>query len=185
MEIVGGVASITQLTAYSHVVARRLLQLYNAVQEGPSFYHIQRSNIGFLLESIQRMCVAEAFDTDSILPLLIAAADLATSLLNLLQPAGALYKRWLWFSRSDEIENAFCALNDKTRLLQLHMTERTYSTVTHVLNRIEYMNQEFSSPTPPVDQSVCSHHRSQILVSILLTCSFLLSSSLPFPTSRP
>lgn len=91
MEVISGIASIAQLAAYSHVVARQLVQLHKVVQEGPQLYQRRRSHIILLLDSIQRICIGEAPDTDTIIPLLISTADLAHSLLSLLQPQGSFY----------------------------------------------------------------------------------------------
>lgn len=141
MEIVGGIASSTQLVAYGHVVAQRLVQLYKAVQDGPQLCRTQRSNISFLLDSIQRICISEQPDIDTILPHLICTANLANSLLNLLRPQGALYNRWLRISKGCEIENIFHALDDKARLLQLHITGRTYNIVANVQKDIKTMSK--------------------------------------------
>lgn len=140
MDILGGVASVAQLAAYSHVVAKRLMQLQKAAQDGPSFCRAQRFNIRFLLETIQRICADESPNTDSILPLLITTANLATLLLKLLKPKGTFYNYLLWASKGQEIENAFRALNDKTRLLQLHILERTYNLMRNVQRDIKTMN---------------------------------------------
>lgn len=155
------------------MVVQRLVQLHKFAQEGSAFCRTQRSNIGFLLESIQRICTVEAPDTDSILPLLIATAGLATSLLILLKPKGSFYHRWLWISKGQEIESAFSALNDKTRLLQLHITEKTYSIVTHVQKDIKHMNQSHNNcPLPQMDlQPVCAN-KNPSLTPILLTFFF-------------
>ena len=157
MEIVGGIASVTQLVAYSHGVAQRLKQLYKAAQEGPRFCRSQRCNIEFLLESIQRLCIAETPDTDCVFPLLIATAKLAISLLNLLEPRSTFYNRWLWVSKGQEIQSAFRALNDKTRLLQLHISERTYNILEHMQKDIQQMSQTSSSVSAPPNQSVCAN----------------------------
>ncbi|KAL8632278.1 hypothetical protein Q9189_001950 [Teloschistes chrysophthalmus] len=155
MEVVGGIASATQLVAYTHVVARRLVQLYKAVQNGPQLYRIRRSHVLSLLDSVQRVCIGEVPDTDTILPLLISTTELAHSLLHLLQPQSALCHLRLWSSKSDEIENTFQALNDKTRLLQLHITERTYDIVATVQKDIKTMNEDKciknSNESPPRD----------------------------------
>ncbi|KAI4193339.1 MAG: hypothetical protein LQ350_008366 [Teloschistes chrysophthalmus] len=154
MEVVGGIASATQLVAYTHVVARRLVQLYKAVQNGPQLYRIRRSHVLSLLDSVQRVCIGEAPDTDTILPLLISTTDLAHSLLYLLQPQSALCHLRLWSSKSDEIESTFQALNDKSRLLQLHITERTYNIVATVQKDIKTMNEDKrvknANESPPV-----------------------------------
>ena len=155
MEIVSGIASVAQLVAYSHVAAQRLVQLHKAAQNGPVFCRTQRSNIVFLLGSIQRICIDQAPNVEIILPLLIATANLATSLLNLLKPKGALYNHWLWVTKRQEIEDSFCALNDKTRLLQLHVTERVYSIVSHVHKDIKTMSQNLNDLSSQMDKSVC------------------------------
>ncbi|KAL8825742.1 MAG: hypothetical protein Q9191_004230 [Dirinaria sp. TL-2023a] len=154
MDVVSGVASVSQLIAYGHVLVQRLVQLYKAAREGPSCCQTQRFNIRFLLELVQRICTDEAPNTEAILSLLIATVNLANSLLKLLQPKGTWYNYWLLVSKGQEIKSTFSALNDKTRLLQLHITERTYDIVTHVQNDIKQMNQGIKrQPTSNVDQS--------------------------------
>ena len=154
MELLGGIASVTQLAAYSHVVTKRLIQLHKAAQEGPSFCKAQRFNIGFLLESIQRICTADSPNTESVLPLLISTANCATLLLSLLRPKGTVYNYLLWASKGQEIEAAFRALNEKTRLLQIYISERTYSLIRDVQRDIEAMNQSVKALPSPEDQPV-------------------------------
>ena len=183
MDIVAGTASVTQLVAYSHVAVQRLVQLYKSAQEGSSFCRTQRSNIGFLLESIHRICTGETPNPDSILPLLITTAGLTTSLLILLKPKGTLYNRWLWITKGQEIESAFSALNDKTRLLQLHITERTYNLVADLQTHIKNMNQDPNCRPSQRDQLVCANpefqidpsSRSRILFFHLLVSSNLVT----------
>ncbi|KAL9582200.1 MAG: hypothetical protein Q9212_003435 [Teloschistes hypoglaucus] len=155
MEVVGGIASATQLVAYTHVVARRLVQLYKAVQNGPQLYRTRRSHVLCLLDSVQRVSIGEAPDPDTILPLLISTTELAHSLLYLLQPQGALCHLRPWSSKSDEIESTFQALNDKTRLLQLHITERTYNLVATVQKDIKTMNEDKPIKHSNESPSVC------------------------------
>ena len=177
MNILGGVASVTQLAAYSHVVAKRLIQLHKAAQEGPSFCRAQRFNIGFLLESIQRISADESPNTDSILPLLIATANLATLLLKLLKPRGTFYNYLLWASKGQEIEHAFHALNDKTRLLQLHISERTYNIMTDVRREMETMNQSSEARSSQGDNAVCISLFLQEWGFPLMSCFFISSFS--------
>ena len=151
MEIVAGAASLTQLSAYAYSTTRRLIDLYKAAQEGPSFCREQSCNIRFLLRSIQRICSLEAPDTDSLLPLLISIADLSSSILNLLGPTGALRNKWLWVSKSRQFEEAFQALGEKTNLLQLCIAERTYTLVGAISrNSDQKMNANRSTGTPSV-----------------------------------
>ena len=186
MDVVSGAASVAQLVNYSHGAVRQLVHLYKAAQEGSSFCRTQRSNIGFLLESIQRICTEETPDTDSILPLLIATAGLATSLLILLRPKGTWGSYWHWISRGHEIESAFSALNDKTRLLQLHITEKTYSVVSRVQKDIKHMNQSLDSRPSQVHQLVCANPQSS-KNDPFHPCSHILFSfrSPSFPPQTP
>lgn len=163
MEVVGGIASAAQLVAYTHVVARRLIQLYKAVQNGPQLYRTRRSHVLSLLDSIQRVCIGEAPDTDTIIPLLISTTELAHSLLYLLQPSGALCHLRPWSSKSDEIENTFQALNDKTRLLQLHITKRTYNIVATMQKDIKTMNEAKRVKNSNQSTPVCP---SQAIITI-------------------
>ncbi|KAL8778773.1 MAG: hypothetical protein Q9213_007253 [Squamulea squamosa] len=160
MEVISGAASVTQLAAYSHQVFQRLVQLRKAVQEGPDFCRTQRFNIGFLLESLRRISISQTSDAEIILPLLISTANIATSLLGLLEPRGSLCNHWLWVSKGQKIESAFRALNDKARLLQLHITERIYHAVTHVHKDIQTMSQKRSQSVSHSGQLVCMYHPS-------------------------
>ena len=163
MDVISGIASATQLVNYGHAVARRLIQLHKAAMDGPSFCRTQRFNIKFLLQSVQRICIDEASNIDSLLPLLIATANVATLLLRLLQPTGTFYNHWLWISKGPAIESSFRALNDKTRLLQLYITERTYNVVQHVRNDIIHMSQSL-----PVH--VCIYPLSKALTILTAPC---------------
>ena len=154
MNVLGCIASVTQLAAYSRQAARRLEKLYKAAQDGPIFCREQRTNIRLLNDLIQLICKDEASNIDVILPLLIATASLANSLLNLLQSKGTFYNHWLWISKGQEIESGFGALNDKTRLLQLHVAERTCSIVTNVQKDIRDMNRSIKDTESHLGQSV-------------------------------
>lgn len=127
MDLVGGVASISQLAHYSASATSHLINLYKATQNGATFCREQNYGIRLLLQLVHRVCKTEAADLESILPLLIAITDLASSLLNLLGPRGTLHNRWLWVCKSAEIEKSFRSLSEKTSLLQLYVTERTFS----------------------------------------------------------
>ncbi|KAL8713843.1 MAG: hypothetical protein Q9225_006668 [Loekoesia sp. 1 TL-2023] len=148
--------------AERQAVAQRLVQLYKAAREGPVFCRTQRFNIQILLESIQRLYLHEAPDNDSVLPLLIATTNTATWLLNLLEPRGSFYNRWLWVSKGPEIESAFRALNDKTRLLQLHITERTYNIVAHVRKDIKNMGPYINDSPSKTSQSLQTSDSSNV-----------------------
>jgi hypothetical protein len=185
MDVLGGVASITQLIAYGRSVTRCLVELYNTAQEGPAFCRDQSYSIRFLLASIQRICRLEAPDIDSILPILIAIANLASSLLNLLNPQGILRNKWLWVSKSQEIEKTFRALGEKTNLLQLHVAERTYTLVGHLKKDIQCINRSMGSHQ--FNQISCVRilvHR--VITSILLQQpSYIYQSSSAEQTSSP
>ncbi|KAL8822318.1 MAG: hypothetical protein Q9191_006944 [Dirinaria sp. TL-2023a] len=167
MDVVSGIASVTQLAAYSQVVAQRLLKLHKAAQDGPSLYQTQRSNISCLLGIIRRIGTHEALNSDDIFPLLIATASDVNSLLNLLRPKDIWYDHWFWVvSKSNEIDSTFRALNDKTRLLQVHITERTYSLVTHVQEDTKHIGRCLNSrPARMTQPSSRPNQKAQLIPS--------------------
>ena len=132
MEIVGGAASIAQLAAYSRCAAQHLIDLYKATQDGPTFCQEQSYKVRLLQHSIQRIATAETTDSNLILPLFISIADQANILLKLLGQRGLLRNKWLWVIKGGEIEKAFQALDDKSNLLQLYLSERTYSIISNM-----------------------------------------------------
>ena len=127
MDVLGGVTSISQLLHYSHCTARQLISLYKAIQNAPSLRGEQSHGILLLLSSIQRICSIEENDIDSLLPLLISIANTASLLLNLLGSKSILNNRWFWMTKGKEIQEALQLLSDKTKLLQFHIAERTYT----------------------------------------------------------
>ena len=141
MEVVSGIAGVSQLVTYSHSAIRQLTKLYDATKEDAGFYRVQRYNLTFLLQAIQHISLDHSRDTERLLPLLIEIADLTTSLIKLLKPQGSLARSLHWFVKSQEIESTFNTLNEKTRLLQLHLSERTYSIVAHIHRDIKDMGK--------------------------------------------
>ena len=147
MDIVGGAANVTQLVAYSGALVQRLVKLYKASSEAPSFCRNQRIMICFLLESVQRISLDDSLDIDIILPILVGITGLANSLLDLLEPKGIWYRHLHWISKGTDIDNGLRALNDKTHLLQLHMTERTHRVVARVHTDIERLSSLLKGPS--------------------------------------
>ena len=141
MDAVNGIASVSQLVIYSHSAIKQLTKLYSATQGDAGFYQAQRCNLKFLLQTIQNICIHPSSGTERLLPLLVDTADLATSLIRLLKPQSFLARSLLWFVKSQEIESAFNTLNEKTRLLQLHISESTHTIVTHIQKDIKDMSE--------------------------------------------
>ena len=162
MNVVGEIASVSQLVAYSNVAIKKLVGLYQAVQESATFCRTQSSNIRFLLEIIQRISSIGTPDCMTVLPVLISTTDLATSLLNVLRSKNTLQRYWLWLVRGPEIESGFKALGDKTRLLQLHITERTYTCVTQVVDGIDLMSVQLRNGVTLRGQTVRYIHGPSI-----------------------
>ena len=154
MDVIGCVASVSQLVSYSHSATQRLISLYQAVQGGPAFCRDQSQNIRYLLRTVKRICSIKAPDADALLPLCISIADRASTLLNLLGPTEALRSRWLWLAKSKDIEMLFRSLREKTNLLQLYLTEKTLDLVRDMSGGATSPNQTDGMHFPPENHSV-------------------------------
>lgn len=85
MEVIAGIASVSQLVAYSISCAHSLGQLHTALTSN-SAYRSEESNINLLLDVIRRLPTENIPESDPVLRILIDISGLACETLHLLQP---------------------------------------------------------------------------------------------------
>ena len=158
MDVIGCVASVSQLVCYSHSATQRLINLYQAVQGGPAFCRDESQNIRYLLRAVKRICSIKAPDLDALLPLCISIADRALTLLNLLGPTEALRSRWLWMAKSRDIQSLFRSLRDKANILHLYFTEKTFFLIRDMSAGVTSPEQTDGMQLPSEDHSVCTRY---------------------------
>ena len=149
MEVLGGLASATQLAAYSQCVATYLLRLYRAAHDGPSSAKVQRGNIKRLVEIVNRICYHHSAIPDGLIPLLVDIVEIARSLIDSLGEHGQLRTAWSLFTKAGKINDAFKALDDKRQLLQLQLAAQTNGVIVEIHSSLK--GGERMSP-----QSMCN-----------------------------
>ena len=132
MEVIGALASVTQLTAYSKCVAESLLRLYKAAQDGPSSAQEQCKNIEGLRMIIGRIGCYKYSEPDSLTALLVDIAKIAETLTNWLRQEKKLRKAWISLTKAGKIDDAFQALHSKTEQLHLYLSERSFCTLRQI-----------------------------------------------------
>jgi hypothetical protein len=132
MDVVSGVASISQLANYGYSVTKSLIQLFKAVQHGPAAFRDQKFNVCLLLKITEKICQRSSSENESILLLFVQITDSVHSIINLLEPRGILGINWASFTKSETLAAAFESLSWKRDLLQLHISQEGFE----LLNRI-------------------------------------------------
>ena len=164
MEVVGEVASATQLGAYSSCVAGYLLRLYRAVQEGPSTVKDRLGNVKVLIGIVSRISNDISPDEELWIPLLIEIGTIAKALADLLDQRGQLRTAWTLIAKGDKIEDAFKALDEKNKLLLLYLTQQTHSTLYHIQSGLEHKGRPASyHPTSDLEQVGAACSKSTIV----------------------
>ena len=145
MDVIGGVASATQLVAYSSTAASYLSGLYRAAQDGPSSMRDQLQDIKILVEIINSIPPRKPSDPDFLIPLLIEIADIARSLTRFLSQEGQFRTVLVLLTKGSKIEDGFKALRSKGNLLQLYLSGKNHEVLNQVRLGVECIGRNMSS----------------------------------------
>ncbi|KAF2681395.1 hypothetical protein K458DRAFT_433585 [Lentithecium fluviatile CBS 122367] len=129
MEAVSGVASATQLLAYSHSTFQVLIKLYKQVRDGPASLKHQQSSVLVLLSVVDGLQRRPA--PTHILATLLELSTLATEALNLIvqsQKRGFLGLSWSAVRHEQLLKEVFASLKDKREVLHLAISVESMST---------------------------------------------------------
>jgi hypothetical protein len=137
MEVVGGAASVSQLVVYISSSARTLHRLYTELHNGDSAYCDEESNIGLLLNILQRLARQDIGDHHPVLPVLIAISGVACEVLNLLQPRKVLGINWAPLTAQTKLKAAFESLDKKRLLLHLYVSQAHHDALVDLREAID------------------------------------------------
>jgi hypothetical protein len=135
MDVVAGVASVSQLIAYSLSSAHCLQQLYSELKNFGTAYRNEEANVCLLLHVIKGISDQGVADSDPILPILLDISRLACEILHLLQPRRLWGINWTPLTRQDELKSSFTALDKKQKLLHLTVSGETLTALRTGLSR--------------------------------------------------
>jgi hypothetical protein len=135
MEVLSGVASASQLLAYTHSTFQVIVRLYKELKNGPEALKQQQSNVRVLLSIVDSL--QKRSPPADILTTLLELSTLATEALNLIsrsQKTGVLGLRWAAFHYESALSNVFALLKDKREVLHLAISIDTRSTSARLLD---------------------------------------------------
>jgi len=136
MDIVSGIAGITQLVAYSHSTIKVLMKLYKLVRGGPSILQNHASSVNTLLSVIQSLQQRPA--PDHIIAVLVEIATLAQDASNLItnsQSRGFLGAGWSAVYNTPDLAGVFATMREKRDLLHLAVTANIQAMTGSVIDR--------------------------------------------------
>ncbi|KAF2033848.1 hypothetical protein EK21DRAFT_57879 [Setomelanomma holmii] len=127
MEVVGAVASVSQLIAYGNSTLLVLHGLYKDLQKDASVWEEQKSELHVLLHIVERLSLQQTGHNTPALPgtilsLLLdlsSVAQAARALVTSAQTPGLLGVRWAAIRVNRELPDILRSLQSKRELLQL------------------------------------------------------------------
>jgi hypothetical protein len=125
MDLISGVASISQLLHTGCSVTKSLIKLYKAIQSGPAEFQDQQFNVRLLLNITEGICKRSTSKDEPILLLFVQITDSVHKIINLLEQKGIFGINWVLFTKRETIAAAFESLSRKGNLLQLHISHES------------------------------------------------------------
>jgi hypothetical protein len=122
MDLISGVASISQLLHTGCAVTKSLIKLYKAIQSGPTEFQDQQFNIRLLLNITEGISKRASSKDESILRLFVQITDSVHTIINLLEKRGIFGINWILYTKSETLAAAFESLSRKRDLLHLHVS---------------------------------------------------------------
>ncbi|KAI1085086.1 hypothetical protein F5B20DRAFT_520941 [Whalleya microplaca] len=127
MDIIGGLASTTQLVAYGYSVSKILLQLIHDIKEGPAAYREHKINIQLLLRvvsQVSQQTTESSEPNDLIINILVQISTAACRILALLRGTNSLIERIIHApSRRSQVSKTLESLSAQKDLLHLHISQ--------------------------------------------------------------
>jgi hypothetical protein len=140
MEVLSGVASASQLLAYTHSTFQVIVRLYKELKNGPSALKQQQSSVRALLSVVDNL--QKRSPPADILTTLLELSTLATEALNLIsrsQRMGVLGLRWATVRYESELSDVFASLKNKREILHLAISIDARSASARLLDCTEAM----------------------------------------------
>ena len=156
-DIVGGIASVTQLAAYSQCVMGTLSRLYRAAQDGPASAKDHCQGISRLLKIVDRIGHRDGSDSELFVPLLVDIAQVAKTLTGYLDQRKQCHTIWVLLTNGGAIDDAFGALREKTSHLHLCLSQQNNKALGEIQQELvarRSIMSSNSSPDPPQVSSI-------------------------------
>ena len=134
MEVVSGIASLSQLAVYLDCTVTRLSHLYRTLSTATFLAKSQLEEVHVLLKILERIKKNHSpSDTEVLVPVLISIAKIVQTLENWFGPSSTIRLQWNLIVHKADIEEALRLLRQKYNLLAFYYSERNNC----ALNRIE------------------------------------------------
>lgn len=150
MDILGGVASISQIVAYSLSTAQCLQRAYKSVRDGPVIYRSEKSNIKLLLDITADICGGAPETHERILPILVDISKISCQIFNLLERRSFSSFTWASLTTQRTLEQAFSNLTVKRQILHLHIGHTNNILLLKLSEEVSTMSQRTNEM--PVDE---------------------------------
>ncbi|KAJ4292704.1 hypothetical protein N0V90_009367 [Kalmusia sp. IMI 367209] len=152
MDVLSGIASVTQLAAYTHSAWKVFTRLYTELNGGPILWAEHKANIKHLLQVIERISVttqqAPSDAAGQISILVRELAEIALKALNLVARAktkGVLGVRWSAIGLTELLARTFESLKAKREILQLVLAQEQLVELSYLGNKASSSDR---SPSP-------------------------------------
>ncbi|KAF1962563.1 hypothetical protein CC80DRAFT_163128 [Byssothecium circinans] len=145
MDVVSGLASVSQLLAYSHSTFQILIKLFKLVKDGPAMLKQQQPSIRLLLTSIDSLNKSPA--PAHILTTLLELSNLATKAILLIdqsQEKGFLGLRWAAVRNETALSQIFASLREYREILHLAISIDTRKTTERMSDQSKNMGNVHS-----------------------------------------
>ena len=140
MDVISGLASASQILAYSHSTFQVLIKLYKQVKDGPAALKQQQSNVRVLLTTVDSLYKRPT--PVHILTTLLELSKLATEALHLItqsQETGFLGLRWVAIRNEPALSEIFASLREYRDILHLAISIDTRQTTERIQDQFEAM----------------------------------------------
>jgi superfamily I DNA/RNA helicase len=153
MDLISGLASGSQLLAYSHSTFQVLIKLYKQVKDGPAALRQQESSVRVLLSAVDSLYETPA--PAHILTTLLDLSKLATEALQIIaqsQEKGFWGLRWAVLRNDAALSQIFASLREYRELLHFSVSIDTRQNTERIQHRSETtMPWGFVSLATPYD----------------------------------
>lgn len=161
MEVVGAVASVSQLIAYSKSAVLVLRGLYKDLRKHPLEWGKQATELDLLLHILERFARRHHSDSEAlpgaVLLLLLdlsAIAQSARALVASAQSAGLWGVRWAAFRAARDLPDVLKSLQSKRKLLQLFISEHNLEISSAIRDNMSSKNTREEFAATDSDQMV-------------------------------
>ena len=156
MDVVGGIASSTQLVNYTGSAAGQLISLYRLLQNGPSIVNEHLCNIKYQLEIVNSLSSYGTPDARLLL-LLSEIRRIAEDLTKYLSQRSQLKTFWTLVAKGVWINDEQNTLKKKSRLLQLYLIAQNHHSTARIQSGLDQITRNMAPVHTLQDLPQVSH----------------------------